>query len=386
MKQIFPKEILENTSVVHQFRHRKKNSIIYTTFLIGLIIAIIFLSLIKVDVYTSSRGLIKPAKERISLTLISSGKVLRSNIKINKYVTKGDTLLVLDNQNIESKLALINFNIQETLGYIHDAQYLIRAKKIRVDSLQSEIYKKEYFQYFQKLQELQTRHKKAKNNYLRNQQLFSKGVIAAVAFEDFKFDYDLAIRFLAEHRNNQYNSWQTDLTGNLNKIKELENKYQLLNESKDLYILTAPIKGTLVNVIGIEEGSLVSAGVPLAEISPDSKLIVECYISPADIGLLNTENQVKFQIEAFNYNQWGLATGKILEIGNDIEFMNETPVFKIRCTIDQSYLSLKNNYKGYLNKGMTLNAIFKITERTLFELLFDKMDNWLNPTNKLVSK
>ncbi len=385
MKNIFPKEILENTTHVHQFKHRKKSSVIYTTLLTMLIVTLTFLPIIKVDVYTSSKGIIKPKKERVSLTLISSGKVLKSNIEVNRHVNKGDTLLVLDDHNIESKLTLIRFKIEETKRYIHDAQYLIKGVKIYPESLQSKIYQKEYLQYFQKLKELQTRNKKIKRDYLRNQQLFTKGVIAAVTFENSKFDYDLAISSLSQLRNDQYSSWQADLTGNKIQLKELENKYQLLNESKEHFILTAPIKGTLVNVIGIEEGSLLVSGVPLAEISPDGNLVVECYLSPADIGLLNNESNVKFQIEAFNYNQWGFASGKILEIGKDVEYINETPVFKVRCTIDQSYLTLKNNYKGYLNKGMTLNARFKITERTLFELLYDNVDDWLNPGNQMTN-
>jgi len=33
---------------------------------------------------------------------------------------------------------------------------------------------------------------------------------------------------------------------------------------------------------------------------------------------------------------------------------------------------------------MTFNARFKLTERTLFELLYDKIDNWLNPSNQVL--
>jgi HlyD family secretion protein len=44
-------------------------------------------------------------------------------------------------------------------------------------------------------------------------------------------------------------------------------------------------------------------------------------------------------------------------------------------------LKLKNGYKREIGKGMTLNARFEITERTLYELLYDKMDDWLNPGN-----
>jgi HlyD family secretion protein len=385
MKQIFPIEILENTTIVHQFKHNKKSAIIYMAILTLLIVTLTSLPYIKIDIYTSASGLLKPTKERLTLTLNSSGKVLKSNIEANKYVNKGDTLLLLDHQHIESKLTLIRFNIKETKRYIHDAQFLIKWREVQPDSLQSKKYQKEYLQYLQKLKELQTRNYKEKRDYLRNQQLFFKGVISAVALENSKFDYDLAINAISQLRNNQYNSWQHNLSANLKQLKELENKHQIQNENKELYILTAPSSGTLINVIGVEEGSLIRAGMNIGEISPDGNLIVECYISPTDIGLLNIENQVNYQIDAFNYNHWGLATGKIVEIGKDIEIINETPVFKVRCTIDQSYLSLKNNYKGFLSKGMTLNARFKIAERTLFELLYDNVDDWLNPSSQMVN-
>jgi len=385
MNQIFPKEIVENTTHAHQFKHRKKSSIIYTIVLIALIGVFISLPFIKVDVYTSSRGLLKPEKERINLTTINSGKVIKNNIQINKHVKKGDTLLVLDDYAITNKLEFINFNILETQQFLHDINYLLKNKQVILDSIYSQKYQKEYIEYQEKSQELQTRFQKAKRDYLRNKSLFEKGVIAAVEFENFKFEYDLIINTITQLKKQQLNTWQADFTIKTRQLNEFENSAELQKENRDYYILTSPISGTLMNVVGIEEGSLISASVPLAEISPDGSLIAECYVSPIDIGLINPKNTVKFQMDAFNYNQWGLATGEIIEIGKDIELVNNTPTFKIRCNVDQKYLTLKNNFKGNLIKGMTFNARFKLTERTLFELLYDKIDDWLNPSNQSIS-
>ena len=91
----------------------------------------------------------------------------------------------------------------------------------------------------------------------------------------------------------------------------LENTQIQFKESSNLSIITAPVSGTLLNVKGLEEGSFIAAGIQLAEISPKTDLIVECYINPTDIGLLKKENKVNFQVSAFNYNQWGLASGTI---------------------------------------------------------------------------
>ncbi len=384
MRNVFPKEILENTAHVHRFKHNKKSSIIYSIFLIALVGAFIALFYIKVDVYTSSRGIIKSEKAHIKLTTIYSGKVLKNYIEINKQVSKGDTLLVLDDYNVVNKIDLLNINIADTKKFKHDIRYLINNGRINFDSIYTQKYQKEYIHFREKLQELQTRIQKSKRDYLRNQQLFEKGVIAAVEFENFKFEYDLILNSVAQLKKQQLNNWQADLTNKTKELNELDNSFKQQNESKKDYILIAPIDGSLMNVIGVEQGSTISAGIPLAEISPDGDLIAECYVSPIDIGLINPNNNVKFQIDAFNYNQWGHATGKIIEIGKDIEFLNEQPTFKIRCKVDQKHLTLNNNFKGNLKKGMTFNARFKLTERTLFQLLYDKIDDWLNPSDQSV--
>jgi HlyD family secretion protein len=88
---------------------------------------------------------------------------------------------------------------------------------------------------------------------------------------------------------------------------------------------------------------------------------------------------VRFQVHSFNYNQWGLASGNVLELSSDVHLINEMPLFKARCSLDQDYLQLENGHKGYLKKGMSLQVSFIITERTLWQLLFDKVDDWLNP-------
>ncbi|MDO9138673.1 MAG: secretion protein HlyD, partial [Lutibacter sp.] len=212
MKNIFPKEILENTTQVHQFKHRKGSSIIYTTFLIALICVFISLPFIKVDVYTSSRGLLKPEKERINLTTINSGKVIKNNIQINKHVKKGDTLLVLDDYAITNKLEFINFNITETQQFLHDINYLLKNNQVILDSIYSQKYQKEYIEYQEKLEELQTRFQKAKRDYFRNKSLFEKGVIATVEFENYKFEYDIIINAITQLRKQQQNTWQADLT------------------------------------------------------------------------------------------------------------------------------------------------------------------------------
>jgi HlyD family secretion protein len=85
------------------------------------------------------------------------------------------------------------------------------------------------------------------------------------------------------------------------------------------------------------------------------------------------------QIDAFNYNDWGLVTGRVSEIPEDFTLIDGQPVFRVRTTLDQDALTLKNGVRGRLRKGMTLRARFLVTERTLLQLLRDDLNDWLNP-------
>ena len=381
-KQIFPKEIIENSTEVHQFKHTNKSKVIYSIFLVTLVVTIASLPFIKITIYNTSQGLIRPDKERISLQNSASGKVIFHQLKNNQEIYEGDTLLLVNNLAITQKIENIESQTNEIKTFIDDLEVLSKNKK-RSIQLQSLKYQQENNFYQQKLNELHTRFKKLKDDYKRNQQLFKKGVIAKVELNNNQLEYDLALNAIYQYKKQQVSNWQSQLVDYQNQLKELENNHTQLQESTNLSIVKAPVSGTLLNVKGIEKGSFIPSGTQLAEISPKSDLIVECFISPTDIGLLKKENKVNFQVSAFNYNQWGLATGNILEIGNDIQMVNDTPMFRVACSLNQDFLTLKNGFKGQLKKGMLVNARFELTQRSLFDLLYDKMDDWLNPATQI---
>jgi hypothetical protein len=73
-KQLFPKEILENTYEVHQFKYSKGSQRIYLLLLFLLLGALLSLPFIKVNIYTSAPGVIKPQEERIPLRINQQGQ------------------------------------------------------------------------------------------------------------------------------------------------------------------------------------------------------------------------------------------------------------------------------------------------------------------------
>jgi HlyD family secretion protein len=144
------------------------------------------------------------------------------------------------------------------------------------------------------------------------------------------------------------------------------------------------MSGTIQSMEKVANGMFVHSGQQIAEISPDGQLVVECYVSTKDIGFINVGQDVRIQVDAFNYNDWGVLEGSITELFDDVVIADNTqpPYYRIYCSLNNSFLVLDSKHIGYIKKGMSVNAHFIVTERTVFQLIYDKVDNWLNPKLK----
>jgi HlyD family secretion protein len=145
-------------------------------------------------------------------------------------------------------------------------------------------------------------------------------------------------------------------------------------------ILVAPASGEVIQTADFQKGSIVGQGQLVAEISPYGELIATCFVKPSDIGLVQENQKVKIQVEAFNYNEWGMLQGEIVDISDDMIVEDGSSVFfRIKCRPDRTYLTLRNGHKAFIKKGMSVNTRIIVTQRSLFNLLFDKADKWFNP-------
>lgn len=158
-------------------------------------------------------------------------------------------------------------------------------------------------------------------------------------------------------------------------IKELRNL-----DSLEVAIC-ANIDGKYPKIERLVDGSQVKSGQQLIEISPNGELQVQCYIKSQDIGLLREGLACHMQIDSYNYNQWGMIEGELIDISDEAIINNQGSFYKAYCSLNGDFLELKNGYKGYLKKGMNVKCRFVVNRRSLFELLYDKVENWINPLN-----
>jgi multidrug resistance efflux pump len=383
-KKIFPADILEFTSEYHFHKYSSETTIVYRLVIAAILLAIASLFFIKVDISVKSSGVIKSPVEYNEVKSLVSGRVKSIYIKENTHVTAGQVLLTIESEIIREKDNLIQAQNSEFEPQISDLQKLIKIIKTKNwqsnPSLNSTLYKQQFLLFNQRINESKNRFEILEKKYQRNKILFDKKVISTGEFDPVKLDYLNSLNALELVYNEQASAWESDLNTLKLKVQELKNQNKQNQTEKELYTLRAPITGNIQQIKGVQIGSYLSSNDVIAEISPDSGLIAETYIFPKDIGLLKVGIPANLRIDSYNYHEWGMLKGKIISISNDVYNETQTPYFKIRCKLDSQVLTLKNGYTAKVKKGMSLEANYFISRRTLFQILYDKTDDWLNPS------
>ncbi len=381
MPQLFPPEIIENTVECYHAYISKKSKVIYGLILLMILIVFISLPLVYVDITSQSRGVIRSPYENTTIQSALYGEVVSYRMFENRSVQKGDTLIVLNSDKLNEQIALANKKIQENYLFISDMACLLSGN---YNQLLTPKYRSEYQRYKAKLNEQQIFVEYLKKELATQKTLSEQRVISNYEYLQSKNNYEKSSEQLKALEQDYQSNWVTEQTTlNQQNIDLLSNIKQIEKE-KQQYVILAPIKGTLIQVAGFQKGNFISPSQTLAYISSDQVLLAECYISPADIGYIQNNQPVTFQFDAYNYNDWGMIQGKVMQVLSDVVLIDQKPMFRVRCALEKNYLQLKNGYEGTIQKGLTFTAQFQLNRRSLWQLLFDKVDNWLNP--KLIAK
>jgi len=268
--------------------------------------------------------------------------------------------------------------------HIHDLRFLSKGEKPNV--FHSDTRRQEYLFFQKQKNEYETNLSKTSKEYERNKLLFEKKVISEEEFDQYYFEYTRTNNQLASLVDNQISKWQTDLNTYTNSNYEMSSNLNLEEKERDLYVVTSPVSGTLEHFRGIYKGSNIQAGTPIAIISPDSTLFIEIYASPRNIGYLKRGMPVTIKVGSFNYNEWGTIEGTVTDISSDFfsDASTGSVYYKVKCSMDKDFLLHKRGLKGNLKKGMTVSAHFMIARRSLFDLLYQKMDDWINPSQYII--
>ncbi len=375
-RELLPAGMMENLVAYHLAKVSVRSQVIYIIVVIFFFTAILLLPVIYVHVTVQGNGIIRPLTEKTEIKALVSGKVSKINVSEGAKINANDTILILEQKGIHSRIQLFRRQQIESEEYISDLESIIQMDSAPCRSIK---YQGEYNKFINQLNQIRSKRDKAKKELDRNQSLYLQKYVSSKDYDDLKYQYLQAFNEYNYCITSQLSIWKADLSHYRSSLSEIKSNLKQLRKEQNNYFISAPVSGTLMQFSGIYRGTNIQAGEPVAWVSPNTELIAEIYISPKDIGYLRKGTPLNLQVDAFNYNDWGMIKGEIFEISDDFILIENQPVFKIRCKMNNQSLYLSNGVIGKLKKGMTVRARFIISKRSLYQLLFDNINDWLNP-------
>lgn len=375
---LLPNEFIENCIETYIYKHTTKSQKIYWVVLLAVTLALVSLPFIYVDISVQGNGVVRPVTEKTEIKASITEMVDSIYVREGDQVNKGDIILRFRTNNPDNKINYQSNRLNDFNEHLADLTLLAKGKC--PVAFHSPVRQQEYAYFTKRKKELETSVAQAEKEYNRNKTLFDKKVISEEEYDKYYYQYQTQQNELASLTESQLSTWQADLNTYRNSHNEINSTLKQEVKDKDMYIVRSPVSGTVDQFSGVYRGSSIQAGQSLAVISPDSTLCMEVYVTPRNIGFMSLGMPVNVQVESFNYNEWGTIPGKVKEISSDFLTDNQgNSFYKVKCQMERDHLTLKSGQKGQLKKGMTVSAHFMVTRRSLFDLLYQKMDDWANP-------
>ena len=109
-------------------KNKTKSISIYLVLILATLIFLALLPVIKIVISSQSRSIVRSTTDNVPLSSLVSGKVTFVNLKNNSIVHKGDTLVQLTQENLDTEKAT-NQEVSSTVqDQVHDLSIVILSK------------------------------------------------------------------------------------------------------------------------------------------------------------------------------------------------------------------------------------------------------------------
>jgi HlyD family secretion protein len=357
---------------------------VYWTALLSCTAALLALPVVRVDLSVQERGLVRPTAERSAIVARTSGFIDSIQAHDNNLVHAGDALVVLNTRELQARIDLNGSHRALLQKELADLNRLLEGTStpsaVTLSDLQTAKYIAEYQKFDIECRRADLKVAQAEREKRRTQQLFADHAAPARDFEQASYEASTAQAEREIITRQTIAQWQADKAQKEVEAEQLQAETRRLAEERDLYSVKAPVDGTVLGLEGLFEGSYVQSGQRIGEISPTGELVVEAWVPPKDIGRIFDGQPVSLQVDAYPYTVWGLLAGRVIGISADyVQDGDSSRAFKVTIRPNRDHLQARQGLKGFLKKGMTVNARFFVARRSLAELLYENLDQSFNP-------
>lgn len=307
--------------------------------------------------------------------------------------TIGDTQAAISRQ-VELRMQSLTLELSQTKALYNDAQ---RALTYKTETLKDDLKTLEA-----QLEGQITRTRLAEENTVRNQNLFEQHYISKDMFQQKQGDFleqrqrlqilqrDLirARRELREQQNEQTNAAMKQQI----QVSQLDRNMATIeqelaeSEARRRIIISAPEDG-VVTAVNAQQGQLVDGGKSLLSLVPrGSVLQAHLYAPSRAIGFIKTDDPVRLRYQAYPYQKFGHANGRVTSISktsiSGVELSaaalpasrtaTPEPLYRITVEIEKQTVNAYGKPQA-LQVGMLLDADIFLETRRLFEWVLEPL-------------
>jgi multidrug resistance efflux pump len=339
------------------------------------------LPIVRVPVTVQANGILRPIIERQEARVAESGIVRAVYTRDGQRVRAGDTLLVLNDSSLAIQLAVVDSITRAREMDVLDLTGLLDAgdSTVSATDLRTAHRRQQAREHATVLTGLLGRAAAEQRELSRVQALLERGFAAPEQFHRHEEAVRTARAAVIEHQERGRSQWSEAHARSTDELRRLSAERAELRDALARQVVLAPVDGTVEMTTSISAGSVLQPGERVATISPNTELIGEALLTARDIALIKRGTPARLMIDALNYRDWGTVDAVVNEVADDASLAGDQPMFRVRCQLASGELHLRAGHRATLGKGMTFRARFVIAERSLLQLLFDDVDDWLNP-------
>ncbi|PLZ81294.1 HlyD family secretion protein [Fischerella muscicola CCMEE 5323] len=173
----------------------------------------------------------------------------------------------------------------------------------------------------------------------------------------------------------QLKDLQTQITTLESQIAQGRSQITSLRLQLQQRIVRSPVNGTIFELPVSKPGAVVQLGQRVAQIAPkNTPFIIKAQMPSQQSGFLKVGMPVKIKFDAYPFQEYGIAQGKVTWISPDSK-VSQTPQgqqesFELNIALDQQYLQ-NGSQRIPLTAGQTATAEVIIRQRRVIDFVLD---------------
>jgi multidrug resistance efflux pump len=354
-------------------------SAVYRLCLLLVFTTVAALPLIEVPVTVQAHGALRPAVEKHEIRALRAGVLAVLPIQENQLVERGALIARLAAAGSAERMAALRAERVSTERLIGDVRRLTGPSPEAGPPPVTGRYRLALAVHLRAVEQQEARIRRIEREVGRTSALVARGALPSLLLDERSSALEEERSAGETIRREAQARWESELADLTRELDRIRGEEAVMRAEEALDGIRAPIRGTVEQVAALSPGSLVRAGDRIAVISPDTSLVAVVYAHEKVAGLIAAGAEVRMEVQAYPSSHWGVVTGRVAEIARDALIMDGRGVYPVVLSLDRRHLSLSSGARADLRKGMSVRAHFILARRSLWDLLRDDIDDWLNP-------